>query len=863
MQAEINVRAVERDAQAYWHTHASFAVSEDSNKPKYYCLSMLPYPSGKLHMGHVRNYTIGDVISRYRRMNGYNVLQPMGWDAFGMPAENAAIERGRQPAEWTYANIDYMKQQMQALGFGFDWAREVTTCKPDYYRWEQWFFTELLKRGDAYRKNGEVNWCETDQTVLANEQVEDGCCWRCGNPVERREIAQWYLRITDYAQELLDGLDTIDWPDMVKTMQRNWIGRSEGVEFDWSLPAQDATVRVYTTRPDTIMGVTFMAVAAEHPVAQAVAEQNPAVAAFIAECKRTGTSEAVIEKLEKKGMALGVDVTHPVSGQPVPVWVGNYVLMSYGGGAVMGVPGHDQRDHDFARTYGIPIVQVVDAADGSVNVEDEAFITKGDTVLVNSGAFDGLDHDAALAATADYLVEHANGERKVNYRMRDWLVSRQRYWGTPIPVVYDAAGEAYPVPAEDLPVVLPEDVHFEGVTSPLQKDEAFLGATLPDGTPGRRETDTFDTFFQSSWYYARYCCPGANGMLDERANHWLSIDQYIGGIEHAVMHLLYFRYFHKLMRDMGLVDSDEPALRYLPQGMVVSETFYREDTAGKKTYFAPNEVALSRDSRGAIVGATLLEDGDAVTVGKIQKMSKSKNNGVDPQEMIDRYGADTVRLFTMFASPPDQSLEWKEAGVEGMHRFIKRLWRAVHNHVTEGGEQPVAALDVNLCSDDDRALRAKTHSTIKKVSDDIGRRYTFNTAIAAVMELVNEIGRFKGEGAQAHAVVREALQTAVALLSPITPHTAHALWPAIGGEGAAVDIAWPEADESALVADTVSMVVQVNGKVRGQIEVPTDTDNDTIEQTAKAEEGVQRHLEGKTVRKVIVVKGRLVNIVVG
>ncbi|MEM7379443.1 MAG: leucine--tRNA ligase, partial [Pseudomonadota bacterium] len=572
---------------------------------------------------------------------------------------------------------------------------------------------------------------------------------------------------------------------------------------------------------------------------------------------------AVIEKLEKKGMALGVDVTHPVTGQPVPVWVGNYVLMSYGGGAVMGVPGHDQRDYDFARKYGIPIVQVVDAADASVNVDEEAFLAKGDTVLVNSGAFDGLDHDGALAATADYLVEHANGERKVNYRMRDWLVSRQRYWGTPIPVVYDAAGEAYPVPAEELPVVLPEDVRFEGVTSPLQKDNAFLQATLPDGSPGRRETDTFDTFFQSSWYYARYCSPGANGMLDERANYWLSIDQYIGGIEHAVMHLLYFRYFHKLMRDMGLVDTDEPALRYLPQGMVVSETFYREDAAGRKTYFAPNEVSLSRDSRGAIVGATLLEDGDVVTVGKIQKMSKSKNNGVDPQEMIDRYGADTVRLFTMFASPPDQSLEWKEAGVEGMHRFIKRLWRAVHTHVTAVGAQPVAALDPNLCSDTDKALRAKTHSTIKKVSDDIGRRYTFNTAIAAVMELVNDVGRFKGEGEQAHAVVREALQAAVALLSPITPHTAHALWSAIGGEGAAVDITWPEVDESALVADTVGMVVQVNGKVRGQIEVPTDADNETIERAAKAEEGVQRHLEGKTVRKVIVVKGRLVNIVVG
>ena len=860
MEAEINVRTVERDAQKYWTDNRSFEVTEDPNKPKYYCLSMLPYPSGKLHMGHVRNYTISDVISRYRRMCGHNVLHPMGWDAFGMPAENAAIERGRQPAEWTYANIDYMKQQMQALGFGFDWSREVTTCKPDYYRWEQWFFTELLKRGDAYRKNGEVNWCETDQTVLANEQVEDGCCWRCGNPVERRDIAQWYLRITDYAQELLDGLDTIDWPDMVKTMQRNWIGRSEGVEFDWSLPAQNATIRVYTTRPDTIMGVTFMAVAAEHPVAQAVAAENAEVAAFVAECKSTGTSEAVIEKLEKKGMALGVSVTHPVTGEPVPVWVGNYVLMSYGGGAVMGVPGHDQRDYEFARKYGIEVVQVVDSSDEHVGIEEEAFIAKGGTKLINSAQFDGLEFEAALEATGDYLVANANGERKVNYRMRDWLVSRQRYWGTPIPVIYDEAGEAHPVPAEDLPVVLPEDVRFEGVTSPLQRDQDFLKATLPDGSAGRRETDTFDTFFQSSWYTARYCCPGADSMLDDRANYWLSIDQYIGGIEHAVMHLLYFRYFHKLMRDMGLVDTDEPALRYLPQGMVVSETFYRESDTGKKTYFAPNEVELERNDKGAVTGATLLADNAAVTVGKIQKMSKSKNNGVDPQEMIDRYGADTVRLFTMFASPPDQSLEWKEAGVEGMHRFIKRLWRAVHAHV-DAGLDGLAGVDAGALSDAEQALHAKTHATIKKVSDDIGRRYTFNTAIAAVMELINDVSKFDSGSANGRAVVHEALCAAVTLLSPITPHTSHSLWAALGGDGAAVDLPWPEADESAMVSDSVTLAVQVNGKVRAQIVVPADADNDAVEATALADEGVQRHTDGKTVRKVIVVKGRLVNIV--
>lgn len=861
MQAEINVSEVEREAQNYWKEHASFAASEDPTKPKYYCLSMLPYPSGKLHMGHVRNYTIGDVISRYRRMNGYNVLQPMGWDAFGMPAENAAIERGRPPAEWTHSNIADMKAQLQALGFGYDWDREITTCKPDYYRWEQWFFTELMKRGIAYRKKAEVNWCEHDQTVLANEQVEDGCCWRCGNPVERREIAQWFLRITDYAQELLDGLETIDWPDMVKTMQRNWIGRSEGVEFDWALPAQATTIRVYTTRPDTIMGVTFMAVAAEHPVARAVAEQNPAVAEFVDECRRTGTSEAVIEKLEKKGMALGVDVAHPVTGERVPVWVGNYVLMSYGGGAVMGVPGHDQRDYEFAKKHGIAIVQVVDARDGHISINEEAYVAKTDTRLVNSGEFDGLGFEDAVNVTAEFLVANAGGERKVNFRMRDWLVSRQRYWGCPIPVIYDDAGKPHPVPQEQLPVVLPEDVQFQGVASPLQSDTEWQQATLPDGSAGTRETDTFDTFFESSWYYARYCCPGANSMLDERANYWLPIDQYVGGIEHAVMHLLYFRYFHKLMRDMGMVDTDEPALRYLPQGMVVSETFYREDDTGKKIYFAPNKVDLRRDERGAIVGATLLADGQAVTVGKIQKMSKSKNNGVDPQEMIDRYGADTVRLFTMFASPPDQSLEWKEAGVEGMHRFIKRLWRTVHAHVCASDDAELPALEPGALTDVDKLLRTRTHATIKKVSDDMGRRYTFNTAIAAIMALVNDIVKFQADSEQSLAVEREALRAAVCLLSPITPHTAHALWRALGGEQAAVDIAWPVADDSALLADSVPLVVQVNGKVRGKIEVPVDADNESVEMAARSDERVLRHTEGKTVVKVIVVQGRLVNIV--
>jgi len=820
---------------------------------------MLPYPSGKLHMGHVRNYTIGDVISRYRRMQGYNVMQPMGWDAFGMPAENAAIKHGRPPAEWTYSNIADMKSQLQQLGLGYDWSRELMTCKPEYYRWEQWFFTKLLEKGHAYRKKAAVNWCEHDQTVLANEQVEDGCCWRCGNPVERREIAQWYLKITDYAQELLDGIDTLDgWPEAVKSMQRNWIGRSEGVEFDWQVPSQDSTIRVYTTRPDTVMGVTFMAVAAEHPVATAAAENNPELAAFIEECKSAGTSEAVIEKQEKRGMALGVDVVHPVTGKTVPVWVGNYVLMTYGGGAVMGVPGHDQRDYEFAKAYGLDIVQVVDSAKSSVDIDEQAFTTKDNTVTINSAQFDGLDFTAAADAVASYLEEHANGERKVNFRLRDWLVSRQRYWGCPIPVLYDENGDAHPVPEDQLPVVLPEDVTFDGVNSPLKSDEKFINAQFADGTPAQRETDTFDTFFESSWYYARYCCPGADSMLDERVNHWLPVDQYIGGIEHAVMHLLYFRYFHKLMRDMGLVNTDEPALNYLPQGMVIAETFYRLDAEGRKEYFSPDEVDLSRDERGAIDGATLLADGEPVLVGKIEKMSKSKSNGVDPQQMIDRYGADTVRLFSMFAAPPEQSLEWRDAGVEGMHRFLKRLWRVVQTHAEAGA---VDALDVSALNEAQKTLRIKTHTTIKKVSDDIGRRYTFNTAISAVMELFNEISRFEASDAQGRAVVQEALEAAVTLLAPITPHISHDLWQMLGHDGAAVELPWPEADPAAMQADTVKLAVQVNGKVRAQLQVPADADNAAIEAQAMADETVQKHLDGVTVRKVIVVKGRLVNIV--
>ena len=819
MQDQYDFQQVERDAQHHWEAQQTFRVNEDDSREKFYCLSMFPYPSGKLHMGHVRNYSIGDVLSRYQRMQGKNVLQPMGWDAFGLPAENAAIKHGVPPAEWTYSNIDYMKGQLKALGFGYDWSRELATCHPGYYRWEQWFFTRLIEKGIAYKKTAPVNWCPTDETVLANEQVVDGCCWRCDTPVERRDLAQWFLKITDYADELLADLEHVDWPEQVVTMQRNWIGRSEGIEFAWAVDGGGDPIRVYTTRPDTIMGVTFMAVAAEHPLARAAAETDPQVAAFIAECQKTGTSEAVIEKLEKKGLPLGSHVIHPVSGERVPVWVGNYVLMSYGGGAVMGVPGHDQRDYDFAKKYAIDILQVVDSADGHVSIEEEAYIAKGGSLSINSGRFDGLDFAACFEASCDYLVEHAAGERRVNYRLRDWGVSRQRYWGAPIPVIHCEHCGSLPVPAEQLPVELPTDVVLDGVTSPLKKIADFVDVDCPAcGRPAARETDTFDTFMESSWYFARYACRDQNAaMLDQRADHWTPVDQYIGGIEHAILHLLYARFYHKLLRDEGLVHSDEPFQSLLTQGMV-------------------------------------LKDG--------AKMSKSKGNTVDPQEMIDRYGADTVRLFIMFAAPPRDSLEWSDAGVEGAHRFLKRLWKAVAGFVAAGdAAAPVAPIDAAALDDDQRALRRKTHETIRKVSDDIGRRYTFNTAIAAVMELLNEVGRLKDDSEQGRAVIAEALSTAVLMLSPITPHISHRLWRELGQAGAAVDRPWPAVDEAALRRDSIELVVQVNGKLRGRIEVAADADRETIAAAACGDENVRRHTEGKTLHKVIVVPGKLVNIV--
>ena len=807
---------IEAEAQHYWEEHDSFRAVEDPSREKFYCLSMFPYPSGRLHMGHVRNYTIGDVISRYQRMQGKNVMQPMGWDAFGLPAENAAIRHGVPPAKWTRENIDYMRRQLKRLGFGFDWSRELATCDPAYYRWEQWLFTRLYEKGLVYRKTAPVNWCPNDQTVLANEQVIEGRCWRCDHEVERREIPQWFMKITAYAEELLADLERLkEWPEQVVTMQRNWIGRSEGVEVRFTVEGSGETLKVFTTRPDTLMGVTYVAVAAEHPIALQRAEQDPELFAFIDQCRHTKTAEAVIETLEKRGLDTGLKAIHPITGEAVPIYVANFVLMGYGEGAVMAVPAHDQRDWEFARKYHLPVRQVIAPADGGeVDLAKGAFTERG--VLVNSGEFSGLTSEQAFDAIAEWLAARGKGRKRVNYRLRDWGISRQRYWGAPIPVVNCLRCGEVPVPEEQLPVVLPEDVHLDGVGSPLSRMPEFYETTCPRcGGEARRETDTFDTFMESSWYYARYCCPdNAQAMLDERARYWLPVDQYIGGIEHAILHLLYARFYHKLLRDEGLVEGDEPFTRLLTQGMV-------------------------------------LKDG--------AKMSKSKGNTVDPEALIARYGADTARLFMMFAAPPEQSLEWQDAGVEGASRFLKRLWRLVYEHLAEG-EAP--QLDRSALNDQEKALRRRVHDTIAKVSDDMGRRYTFNTAIAAVMELANAVSRFEAATPQGRAVVREALESMVLLLSPIVPHITHALWRALGHERAVVDEPWPTVDRDALRSDTVTLVVQVNGKLRGRIQVPADADRAAVEQAARQEENVRRFVEGREVKKVIVVPGRLVNIVV-
>jgi len=784
-------------------------------------------------------------------MQGYNVFFPIGFDAFGLPAENAAIKHGIPPSEWTRSNVGYMKRQLKGLGFGYDWARELATCDPDYYRWEQWLFTRLMNKGLAYRATATVNWDPVDQTVLANEQVIDGKGWRSGAPVEKREIAQWFVRITDYAQELLDALDALPgWPEQVRTMQRNWIGRSEGVYMDFGIEGSNETLGIYTTRPDTVMGVTYVAVAAEHPLARRAAESNPELAAFIDECRQGGVSEAEIETMEKKGHRLGLNAIHPITGDAVPIFAANFVLMGYGTGAVMAVPAHDQRDWEFAERYGIPKRQVIVAADGSpCGIDKAAYVEKG--ILEHSGPFDGMTSDQAFDAIAAWLSERGKGGKRINFRLRDWGVSRQRYWGCPIPVVHTSDGGIRP--ETDLPVRLPEDVIVDGSGSPLKRMDAF--SQLANGET--RETDTFDTFFESSWYYARYCSPDCDtAMLDERAKYWLPVDQYVGGIEHAVLHLLYARFFHKLMRDEGLVDCDEPFANLLTQGMVVAETWYREDGDGRKHWFNPADVEVNRDEKGRVISAVLRDDGEPVHFGGIEKMSKSKNNGVDPETLIERYGADTVRLYTMFTAPPDQSLEWNDEGVEGATRFLKRLW-------TLAADRAEAIADAAAIAEPAEAVRdarREVHLALKKALFDYDR-HQFNTVVSGCMTIVNALSKVDPEAPGGGALVREGLGIVLRLLAPIVPHAAHQLWRDLGFGEDILDGGWPSVDEAALVQEQISYVVQVNGKVRGQIEVPADADRDAIEAAALANENVRRFTEGVTVRKVIVVPNKLVNVV--
>ncbi|MDG9923874.1 MULTISPECIES: leucine--tRNA ligase [unclassified Pseudomonas] len=868
MHEQYSPREIEAAAQSHWDAQKSFVVSEQPGKETFYCLSMFPYPSGKLHMGHVRNYTIGDVIARYQRMQGKNVLQPMGWDAFGMPAENAAMKNQVAPAKWTYENIAYMKSQLQSLGLAVDWTREVTTCKPDYYRWEQWLFTKLFEKGVIYRKNGTVNWDPVDQTVLANEQVIDGRGWRSGALIEKREIPMYYFKITAYADELLSSLDELTgWPEQVKTMQRNWIGKSFGADivFDYDVASIgiDGQLKVYSTRPDTLMGATYVAVAAEHPLAQRAAESNPAIAAFIAECKAGSVAEADMATMEKKGVATGQFVLHPLTGDKLPVFVANYVLWGYGEGAVMAVPAHDERDFEFANKYGLPIKQVYagEGKDYDASTWQAWYGDKEGLTTLNSGKYDGKNFSEAFDAIVADLEASAHGARKTQFRLRDWGISRQRYWGCPIPIIHCPSCGDVPVPDDQLPVVLPEDVVPDGAGSPLAKMPEFYSCTCPKcGSAAKRETDTMDTFVESSWYYARYASPQyTGGMVDPAAaNHWLPVDQYIGGIEHAILHLLYARFFHKLMRDEGLVSSNEPFKNLLTQGMVVAETYFRTLENGGKDWFNPADVEVERDAKAKVIGAKLKSDGLPVEIGGTEKMSKSKNNGVDPQAMIDAYGADTCRLFMMFASPPDMSCEWSDAGIEGANRFLRRVWRLAHSHVSAGlpGE-----LDKSSLNDEQKAVRRAIHLAIKQASNDVGLHHKFNTAIAQVMTLMNVLEKAATASAQDRALLQEGLEAVALLLAPITPHICHELWQQLGKSGSIIDAQWPQVDEAALVQDSLTLVIQVNGKLRGQIEVPASASREEVEAAARANENVLRFTEGVTIRKVIVVPGKLVNIV--
>jgi leucyl-tRNA synthetase len=855
---------VEASAQSHWQAIDAYKTTERADKQKFYCVSMLPYPSGKLHMGHVRNYTINDVMYRQMRMRGYNVLMPMGWDAFGMPAENAAMANGVPPAKWTYDNIAYMKKQMQAMGLAIDWSREVATCKPEYYRWNQWLFLKMLEKGIAYLKTGTVNWDPIDQTVLANEQVIDGRGWRSGALVEKREIPMYYMRITEYADELLGDLDELGWPERVKVMQQNWIGKSFGVNFGfpYELDGERKLLRVFTTRADTIMGVTFCAIAAEHPLAGRLAADRPDLQAFIAECKQGGVAEADIATMEKKGMPTGFFVTHPLTGEKVEVWIGNYVLMGYGEGAVMGVPAHDERDFAFARKYGLPIKQVVAVPGETYSTEAwQAWYGDKETgTLVNSGKYDGLNFSAAIEAIAADLKAQGVGDKQVTFRLRDWGISRQRYWGTPIPIIHCESCGAVPVPEKDLPVVLPEDLVPDGTGNPLAKSEAFLKCECPKcGKPARRETDTMDTFVDSSWYFSRYACPDADKMVDERTDYWMPMDQYIGGIEHAILHLLYSRFWTKVMRDLGLLSFKEPAQNLLTQGMVLNETYFREDASGKKTWFNPLDVQVQFDDKGRPVAAAAKADGAPVALGGIEKMSKSKNNGVDPQSLIDQYGADTARLFVMFAAPPEQQLEWSGAGVEGASRFLRRLWGFGQSHAALLRQADVAIDAANPAA---QALRREIHSVLKQANYDY-QRVQYNTVVSAAMKMLNAIESDKG--AAGAGALRECYGILLRVLYPVVPHITHGLWVELGYAaqlGDLLDAAWPQVDEAALVQDEIELVLQVAGKVRGAIRVAKDASREAIEQAALAHEMTAKFGEGKPVKKVIVVPGRLVNVVV-
>ncbi|MCG7657939.1 leucine--tRNA ligase [Wielerella bovis] len=877
MQEQYQPSQIEPAAQQKWAENHAFNVKEDTSKPKFYCLSMFPYPSGKLHMGHVRNYTIGDVRSRFKQLQGYNVLQPMGWDAFGMPAENAAIDRQVAPAAWTYSNIDYMKQQLKSLGFALDWERELATCRPEYYRWEQLLFTKLFKKGIVYRKLGTVNWDPIDQTVLANEQVIDGRGWRSGALVEKREIPMYYYRITDYAEDLLNDLNDLDWPEQVKTMQRNWIGKSRGMTVRFAV-ADDSKaglsgeyadyLQVYTTRPDTLMGATYVAVAAEHPLATAAAENNPELQAFIAECKAGSVAEADMATMEKKGLPTGRYVVNPLNGDKLEVWIANYVLWGYGDGAVMAVPAHDERDFEFANKYNLPIKQVISVGDNAFDAKvwQEWYADKENGVLVNSNQFNGLNFQAAFEQIGAALQAAKAGELKTQYRLRDWGISRQRYWGCPIPIIHcDDCGDV-PVPEQDLPVVLPENVVPDGSGSPLTKMPEFYETTCPNcGKAAKRETDTMDTFNESSWYQFRYMSPKFDGgMIEPSAQaYWQQVDQYIGGIEHAVLHLLYARFFTKLMNDEGMIGVREPFKQLLTQGMVLQATYYREKEDGKKQWFNPSDVDVQTDEKGRPVAAILKEDGQPVTIGGVEKMSKSKNNGVDPQQIIDAYGADTARLFMMFASPPEQSLEWSEAGVAGAYRFLNRLWRTVYEFIQQGGTNVSKfAGSHDALSGSLKELRFKLHSTIAKVTDDYDRRQQFNTAIAAVMELLNQYDKTDTSSVEGQAVAREVIEAVLILLAPIVPHICETLWGELVSGGKLWQESWLVADESALVKTEIELMVQVNGKLRDKITVPADADNATIEAAALATAGAIKFLAGNAPKKVIVVPKRLVNIVV-